>query len=376
MQTVSAWPTLKEVKMVNQETTYMGIPLKNPIIAGASRLTGHLDSLKKIEAAGAGAIVIKSLFEEQIEMERSELDEGLTRYDDQYAEMITTHPHIEHAGPEGHLMLLQKARDEISIPVIASLNAVHRTTWLEYAKLMEKTGIDGLELNFYSMPADIDKDAQNLENEMLTIVEEIIANVSVPVSIRLSPFYTNPGNFISRLDRAGVKACVLFNRLYQPDIEITTEQHIFPFSLSSKKDNRLALQYAGLLYGQVQTDLCCSTGIYQGSDVVKMILAGATCIQAISALFASSISHISTMLQDIEQWMDNRSYTALDDFRGKLSKKCCPQKWVYEREQYVKMLFHSDEHLGKLQTENTTQAPLHEKVGALNDPAHSADPSL
>ena len=149
--------------MADLSTSYMGIPLKNPIIAGASRLTGHLDSLKKIETAGAGAIVIKSLFEEQIEMERYELDDDLTRYDDQYAEMITIHPHIEYAGPEGHLLLLQKACDEISIPVFASLNAVHKTTWLEYAQLIEKTGIKGLELNFYTMAAEIDKDAQTLE---------------------------------------------------------------------------------------------------------------------------------------------------------------------------------------------------------------------
>jgi dihydroorotate dehydrogenase (fumarate) len=338
--------------MADLSTSYMGIPLKNPIIAGASRLTGHLDSLKKIETAGAGAIVVKSLFEEQIEMEISEFDDDLTRYDDQYAEMLTIHPHIEHAGPEGHLMLLQKACDEISIPVFASLNAVHKTTWLEYAQLMEKTGIAGLELNFYTMPAEIDTDAQTMENEMLSIVEEIIENVSIPVSIRLSPFYTNPCNIISRLDRAGVKACVLFNRLYQPDIEITTEQHVFPFSLSSKKDNRLSMHYAGLLYGQVQTDLCCSTGIYQGPDIVKMLLAGATCVQAISALFASSMSHISTMLHDIEQWMDTRGYTSLEEFRGNLSKKNCTKKWVYEREQYIKMLVHSDERLGKLKPGN------------------------
>jgi dihydroorotate dehydrogenase (fumarate) len=338
--------------MADLSTSYMGIPLKNPVIAGASRLTGHLDSLKKIETAGAGAIVVKSLFEEQIEMERYELDDDLTRYDDLYAEMVTIHPRSEHAGPEEHLILLQQARDEISIPVFASLNAVHKTTWLEYARLMEKTGIAGLELNFYNMPAKIDTDAQTLENEMLSIVEEIIANVSIPVSIRLSPFYTNPCNIISRLDHAGVKACVLFNRIYQPDIEIITEQHIFPFSLSSKKDNRLSMHYAGLLYGHIQADLCCSTGIYQGSDIVKMLLAGATCIQAISTLFASSISHISTMLNDIEKWMGSHGYKSLDEFRGNLSKKSCKEKWVYEREQYVKRLVHSDERLGKLKPGN------------------------
>jgi len=350
--------------MANLETTYMGIPLRNPIIAGASRLTGHIDSLKMIEAAGAGAIVIKSLFEEQIEMEISELDDDLTRYDDQYAEMLTIYPNIKHAGPESHLILLQKARDELSIPVIASLNAVHRTTWIEYAQLMEKTGIDGLELNFYTIPADPDKNAQTLEDEMLNVVEEIIANVSIPVSIRLSPFYTNPGNIISRLDRSGVKGCVLFNRLYQPDIDITSEQHIFPFSLSSKKDSRISLFYTGLLYGQVQTDMCSSTGIYQGSDVIKMILSGASCVQAISTLFASSISHISAMLQDIEQWMDSHGYKSLDEFRGSLSKKECGKKWVYEREQYVKMLFHSDEHLGKAKRKNTGRLPRPEDKGA------------
>ena len=163
--------------MADLSTSYMGIQLNNPVIAGASRLTGHLESLKKIEAAGAGAVVVKSLFEEQIEMERYELDDDLTRYDDLYAEMVTIHPHSEHAGPEEHLILLQQARDELSIPVFASLNAVHKTTWIEYARLMEKTGIAGLELNFYTMPIEIDTEAQTLESEMLSTVEEIYPDV-------------------------------------------------------------------------------------------------------------------------------------------------------------------------------------------------------
>lgn len=362
--------------MANLQTSYMGIPIKNPVIAGASRLTGRLDSLKKIEDAGAGAVVIKSLFEEQIEMEIAELDDALTRYDDQYAEMVTLHPRIEHAGPEEHLLLLQKAKEELSIPVFASLNAVHRTTWIEYAKLMQRTGIDGLELNLYAMPGDINRDAHSMESAMIDLVEEIVAAVSIPVSIRLSPFYTNPGNIISRLDCCGVNACVLFNRLYPPDIDTVTQQHIFPFSLSSKKDNRLSMYYTGLLYGEIQADLCCSTGIYQWTDVIKMILAGATCVQAISTLFASSISHLSVMLQDIEQWMDSRDYSCLNDFQGILSRKHCPQKWVYEREQYIKMLVHSDEQLGRLKSQKAGRRSGKTDIKPYNSPKVAPGPGL
>jgi dihydroorotate dehydrogenase (fumarate) len=320
----------------------MGIKLKNPIIAGASRLTGHSGRIKMIEAAGASAIVLSSLFEEQIQLESFDLDEELTRYDDQYAEMVTIHPHSEHAGPEEHLMFVKQIVQSVSIPVFASLNAVNRDTWVEYSLLLEKTGIAGIELNFYSVPTDINKTGTAIENEQISIAEEIVKKLSIPVSIKLSPFYSNPCNVITRFDKVGVKGYVLFNRLFQPEIDVRTQKHVFPFNLSSIHDSRLPLRFAGLMYGHLTGDICSSTGIFEGNDVIKMILAGAACVQVVSTLFYFKISQITTMLHDIETWMDENAYKSLDDFRGKLSKKNSSDPWIYERAQYVKMLLQAD----------------------------------
>ncbi|TAL78042.1 MAG: dihydroorotate dehydrogenase, partial [Bacteroidetes bacterium] len=262
--------------MKNLKTNYMGIEIENPIIVGASNLATNLDNLKKAEELGAAAIVYKSLFEEQIQLERFQLDERLNEFNDLYAEMVTIHPHIEHAGPDEHLLNIRKARESLSIPLIASLNAVNNDTWLKYARLLSETGVDGIELNFYQIPSDFNKNAKDVEDEQINIVKEIKQNISIPVSVKLSPDYSNILNFIKRLDKAGVDAFVLFNSFFQPDINVTSEKHIKSFNLSNEGDYRKSLRYAGLLFKNIKADICSSHGIFTGADVIKLILSGSS----------------------------------------------------------------------------------------------------
>jgi dihydroorotate dehydrogenase (fumarate) len=319
-------------------TTYMGIELKNPLIAGASSLTDRMETIKQIEDAGAGSLVCASLFEEQIQLERYRLDEELEKFDNKYAEMADVFPSLNHAGPQEHLTWVRKAKESVSIPVIASLNAVGRETWVEYAKLLEQTGVDGLELNFYATPSGFTVEGPEIEEEQLEILKEIQLAVKIPISVKLSIYYSNPLNFIKKLDNVGVNGFVLFNRFFQPDINIAKEENIFPWNLSDSNDNRLPLRFAGLLFGSVKGDICSSTGIMNGRDVVKMVLAGATCVQFVSTLFKNKIVHIGTMAEEIERWMEEKGYKDIGSFRGKMSKKNSADPWVYTRAQYVKML--------------------------------------
>jgi len=324
--------------MGSLQTRFMGLTLSNPIVAGSSDLTSNVDSIKRIEESGAGAIVLKSLFEEQIQLERFKLEEDLEAGNDLYGEMATIFPKLQHAGAKEHLMWVKKAREAVRIPVIASLNAVARPTWVEYARQLAEQGVDALELNFFATPRDFDVAGSAVEEEQLQVVREIRAAVKIPVAVKLSLFYSNPLNFISRLDREGVNGLVLFNRFFQPDINIETESITQPFNFSIQADNRLPLRYSGLLHGRIKADVCASTGIMTGADVVKMVLAGASSVQVVTGLYRQGVKSIRSMLDEVSRWMDARSYGTIEAFRGKLSAKNAKDPWAYTRAQYAKML--------------------------------------
>ncbi|KPK87234.1 MAG: dihydroorotate dehydrogenase [Bacteroides sp. SM23_62_1] len=328
---------------MNLKTHYMGLELKNPIIVGASNLVTRPDHVKRMEDAGAAAIVVKSLFEEQIQLESLQMEEELGEYSDRHAEMTSLFPTLEHAGPREHLMMVKKIKESISIPVIASLNAIFKETWLEYAKLLEDTGIDGLEINFYAVPKDVNISGESLEQEQIGILKEIKSSISIPISVKLSTFYSNPLNVISKMDKTGVDAFVLFNRLFQPDIDLNSEKHVTNFPLSSEEDNKLPLRFAGLLHGKIKAGICSNTGIYNGEDVIKMILAGADCVQVVGTLYKNKIEHITKMLSDIESWMKSKNYNSLKDFKGSLSDKNTNDPFVYKRAQYVDLLLKSED---------------------------------
>jgi dihydroorotate dehydrogenase (fumarate) len=329
--------------MINLATNYMGIELKNPIIAGASSMSTDLNMLLKLEKAGAAAIVYKTLFEEQINLESAQFDDQLDAMGGLHAEMTSLYPKLQHAGPEAHLVNLRKAKETLGIPVIASLNCLYDNTWIEYARLIEKTGVDGIELNFYFVPGDFEADGRSIEEIHLDLVKTLKSKITIPISVKLSSFYSNPLNFISRLDKAGVNAVVIFNRMFEPEINIQDVKHSAPFYLSHEGDYRLVLRYAGLLHGNISADICANTGIYQGHDVIKMILAGADAVQVVSTLYKHKPEHIATMLTEMEVWMTAKKYSSLTDFKGKLSKKELKDPFVYKRGQYIDLLLGSDQ---------------------------------
>jgi len=324
-------------------TKYMGLNLKNPVIVGASNLVKDLDTIRRLEEAGASAIVYKTLFEEQIELERLQLSEELNQYNERHAEMISLFPDINHAGPREHLSHLRKVVESVTIPVIASLNCLFEDTWVEYARLIEQTGVNALELNLYSIPGDFKKEGKSIVNEQLGVISEVKKNVKIPVSVKLSPFYTNVLAVIQQMYHAGVDGFVLFNRLFQPDIDIDKMEHHFPYNLSHEEDSRLALRYMGLLFQEIRGSLCANTGILTGKDAIKMILAGADCVQVVSTIYKNGPAQIGRMLSEMEEWMDQKKFATVDSFRGKLSRKGLKDPFAYKRSQYIDILMKSEE---------------------------------
>ncbi|QIA07252.1 dihydroorotate dehydrogenase-like protein [Draconibacterium halophilum] len=329
--------------MADLSTTYMGIKLKNPLILGASNLVSKPDVIKQIEEAGIGAIVYRSLFEEQVQLESLQLDEELSEYEERNAEMTDIFPGLKHAGPKEHLYNLEKLVKNVDVPVFASLNAIYEPTWVEYAKELEKTGVAGLEINLYAVPGYFEVTGESIEEKQVQIVKAVKKAVKIPVSVKMSLFYTNPLNFIKKVDEAGADGYVLFNRFFQPEIDIEKEEYFYPWELSNPKDHMVGLRYAGLLHGNVEGSVCISRGIYDANDVIKMLLAGADVIQMVSAIYRNSPTVVSDILMDINKWMDDKGYKTLDDFRGKLSRKNMKDPFAYQRAQYVDILTKSEE---------------------------------
>lgn len=328
--------------MADLSTTYMGIQLKNPLILGASNLVTKPDVIKQIEDAGIGAIVYRSLFEEQIQLENLQMDEELSEYENRNAEMTRLFPGLEHAGPKEHLYNVEKLKRSVDVPVFASLNAIYQPTWVEYARELEKTGVDGLEINLYAVPGYFEVSGESIEEKQVQIVKAVKQAVSIPVSVKISLFYTNPLNFIKKVDEAGADAYVLFNRFFQPEIDIENEEYFYPWELSNPKDHMVGLRYAGLLHGNLDGSICVSRGIYDANDVIKMILAGADAVQMVSTIYRNQPSVVSDILMDLNRWMDDKGYKSLADFRGKLSRKNLKDPFAYQRAQYVDILMKSE----------------------------------
>ncbi len=329
--------------MADLKTTYAGLELKNPLIVGASNLVTDMDALKQIEDAGAAAIVYKSLFEEQIQLERAQHDDDLEEYNERHAEMVTLFPKVEHAGPEEHLHNLSKVVEQMDIPVIGSLNCVYDVTWGDYAKKLAETGVAGLELNFYANPKDAVKPGKEIVEQQLAILKKVKHTVDIPITVKLSPFYTNILKVVTEMDKVGVNGFVLFNRIFQPDIDVDKEELVFPWYLSNDGDHRMVLRFAGMLHDTIKADIAGNTGILTGNDAIQVLLAGADVVQVVSTLYKNGIRHIKTMLNDINTWMDKKGYADLDAFKGKLSKKNVNDPFAYKRAQYVDILMKANE---------------------------------
>ncbi len=324
--------------MADITTNLLGIKIKSPVVLGACSLSYNIDKLKEVEAAGAGAMVFRTLFEEQIMQEAYELEEQLTMYDDRNAESTSIFPNIEHGGPAEHVMHLKKAVNELSIPVIASINCIYDVTWKEYAKVMADAGADALELNFYDTPKKMDRTAQEIEDYQVRIIEAVKSVVNIPIQVKLSRYYSNPLNVIKRMDEAGADGFVLFNRLFLPDINIDSEEFELNWNFTSQDEKLYSIRFAGLLHNKIDADIVGSTGIYEAKDVLAVMLAGANVVQMVSSVYKNGPDKITEVLGEIEKWMETKNYSTLNDFIGKLSFDNTDDKTNYTRAQYVEIL--------------------------------------
>lgn len=329
--------------MANLNTSFMGLQLSSPVIVGACTLSNRVDNVKKAEAAGAGALVVYSLFQEQIEQEARELEDELMIGSEQFAESLTYFPHMESAGPREHIMWIEKTRAEVKFPLIGSLNATSMGNWVQYAKQLESAGCDALELNLYSVQTDPIKTAEDIEKRALEVVAGVKSVVDVPVAVKLSPWYTSMASFASKVVDAGADGLVLFNRFYQPTIDPAKEALVMSLDLSRPEDLRLPLRWIAILSGQMEVDLAASTGVHSGKDVVRQLLAGAMVAQTVSALYENGIDHVSTMNREISDWMDAKGYKSMDEFRGKLNSRNIADPYAFERAQYIRLLLEKAE---------------------------------
>lgn len=327
--------------MADIRTDFMGIPLRSPIIVGACTISNHVDNIKRAEDAGAGGLVIYSLFQEQVELEAWEIEDELLISSDHFAESLTYFPQLKHAGAREHIMWVEKARKAVKMPLFGSLNAVSLGKWVEYAKQLENAGVNGLELNLYALETDPAKPPSEIEEQSLSVISEVKSSVSIPVAVKLSPWYTSVANFVSRVVQAGADGVVLFNRFYQPTIDPDSESLAIRLALSNPEETRLPLRWIAILSGQLDADFAASTGVHSSRDVIRQILAGAKATQTVSAIYRNGIEHITTMNSALADWMDEKGYEDIDEFRGKLSQKNVSDPYAFERSQYIQLLMNA-----------------------------------
>lgn len=321
--------------MANLETTYMGLKLKNPIIVSSSGLTNSVDKIKEAEENGAAAVVLKSLFEEQLHQEGGSII-NISGADYPEAEDYIRN-YAKNNTVDKYITLIEEAKKAVSIPVIASINCVTSKDWTSFAKKIEAAGADGIELNIHILPMDVEKSSADVEKEYLDIVEKVKEQVEIPVAVKLGNQFTNLLNMASKLHYRGVAGVVLFNRFYEPDIDINHMKFISSEVFSTHIDIRHSLRWVGIISDKVELlDISASTGIHDGEAAVKQILAGAKAVQVCSTLYMNGMGEIAKILADIEKWMGVYNYTSLDEFRGKMSYRSIPNPSVYERSQFMK----------------------------------------
>ncbi len=321
-------------------TTYMGLKLKNPLVPSASPLSKTLDGIKKLEDAGAAAVVLYSIFEEQIAFEQEELAYFLDRGTESFAEALSFFPEASeyNLGPEEYLEHIRRAKEATSIPIIASLNGVSAGGWIDYAKKIEQAGADGLELNIYFVAADPQQEARKVENQYRIILNAVKSNVRIPVAVKLHPFFSSLARMAKELDDDGADALVLFNRFYQPDLDLEKLEVVPGVVLSSSADLRLPLRWIAILYGRVKASLAGTTGVHTAMDALKMVAAGADVVQLAAALLINGPSHLRTVLKGMEQWLTEKEYDSLSTLKGSMSQKAVAEPTVFERANYMKAL--------------------------------------
>lgn len=326
--------------MPDLTTTYLGLSLKTPLVASASPLSKKIDRVRQLEDAGAAAIVMYSLFEEQITREVEELDCYLNLATNSYAEALSYFPDLEHYNvePHGYLEHLRRVKEAVAIPVIGSLNGVSAGGWVEYAQKIEQAGADALELNIYYLPTDRELSSSALEKIYVNLVREVRAAIHIPLALKLSPFITALPHLARRLREAGVNGLVLFNRFYQPDFDLETFEVVPRLELSTSHELLLPLRWIALLYGRVDADLALTSGVHSVQDVVKAVMAGANVTMLASELLQHGPERIKQLQEELEQWMEKHKYLSIAQMRGCMSQRSVAEPAAFERANYMKAL--------------------------------------
>ena len=321
-------------------TTYLGFKLKNPIVASSSPLWESVSNIRALEDSGVSAVVLPSIFEEQLLVEGEHLHRDLARGTESFGEALSYFPVLNdyNHGPAGYLELIRKAKSAVSIPVVASLNGTSRGGWLQYAHDAQQAGCDAIELNLYSLVTDLLRTSVQVENDYCDLVRDLKSSLRVPVAVKLSHFLTAPANLAGQLDVAGANALVLFNRFYQPDFDIEQMEVIPRLALSHSQELLLRLHWVAIIYGRVQSDLAITGGVHTAEDVIKCMMAGAKVAMMTSALLQKGVRHASSVIADLVRWMEEHQYTSIQQMQGSMSYRSAPDPAAFERVNYMRML--------------------------------------
>ena len=322
-------------------TTYLGFDLKNPLVASASPLARELSNIRRMEDAGAAAIVLNSLFEEEINQESHALDRYLSDGTESYAEALTYFPEApsyKAIGPDAYLEHIFRAKQAVDIPIIASLNGVSSGGWIHYAKEMQGAGADAIELNIYYLPTRIDLTGAEVEQMYVDLVRDVRGSINIPIAVKLSPFFSSTANMMHRLSEAGANGLVLFNRFYQPDLDLENLEVVPNLVLSRSEEMRLPLRWIAILYGRVAADLALTTGVHDADDVLKAIAAGANVAMMTSEILLNGIPRFSEILAEMKQWLEQREYVSLHELHGSLSQINVAAPAAFERANYIQIV--------------------------------------
>jgi dihydroorotate dehydrogenase (fumarate) len=317
-------------------TTYLGLTLPSPLIAGSSGLTASVDKIAAMAQHGAGAVVLKSIFEEEIYFEQEDIvreaeADGVSLDQFDYYDF-----HLKAQKLDRYVTLIKDAKQAVDIPVIASINCVYSHEWTTFARRVEAAGADALELNMFFLPSDFERTAREQEEAYFKTIEKLLATVSIPVALKISYYFSNLGPMIQRLSRTGVAGLVLFNRFFSPDIDIDTFKVKPSFVFSSPAELAVSLRWIAIMAQKVDCDLAASTGVHGGSALIKQLLAGARAVQTVSSLYKNGPAHVGTMIERLKSWMEKHGFASLDEFRGRMSQEAASNPAVYERSQFMR----------------------------------------
>ncbi len=326
--------------MINLRTDYMGLSLKNPLVASASPLCDSVDKIRLLEDHGIAAVVLPSLFEEQLILEGESVDADLSRGTEAFPESASFLPELAdyNLGPDGYLELIRRSKKSVAIPVIASLNGVTPGGWVRYAREMEQAGADAIELNIYSLVTDASRAAAEVEKDYCALVRKLRENLKIPIAVKLSHFFSAFANFAGQIDTSGANALVLFNRFYQPDLDINQLEVVPSLTLSHPSELLLRLHWTAVVYGHISADIAVTGGVHRAEDVLKAVMAGACVTMMTSALLQNGVGHLDTVLSGMLRWMEEHEYESTNQMRGSMSQRNVRDPAMYERANYMRVL--------------------------------------